>query len=222
VQEGAYDESKELCNGCAQYPSKIEMQKEMANRMIEKRIRNLRIIFISILSSIFIPIFILFCMYMNIEKGEGEGKKTIAEKLGYLLKATEKSLIPEIAWIVIDDQGDNVYIGFDELPDDLIGICNDAAAFAGSGVTIWAIDAEGYKLDKLEETLLGRSIPVDLYYTVTARSDSTRGIVLKGRKSLLYKTLSQARRLEQYKLKLRHGTGHLYPGTPGGGQKEGP
>jgi len=77
----------------------------------------------------------------NVGTSKTRDQAALQNRLLYL------SDIPEISWVEFD--GNNVYIGFKELPSDLRTIINAAAVHGnralGFGVHVWAIKASNKK-----------------------------------------------------------------------------
>ena len=81
------------------------------------------------------------CMHVTLAPKYQESEPKLRKALAYL---KHEEVLPEIAWVEFD--GNDVYIGFRDLPLDWRNICENAA-FKGNRATdfsvhVWAVDAK--------------------------------------------------------------------------------
>ncbi len=91
-------------------------------------------------SSTCIILILLVSSAINIPSKTNTGKESLSGSISYL-----KS-IKEVEWVSVD--GNDVYIGFNQFPNDFKTICKGAALRGNEeidfGVHVWAIDANRY------------------------------------------------------------------------------
>ena len=106
--------------------------KEQMTKYIQKGIFVLSVLFVFGNLSVFVG--------CGERKTSRQPPKALFEAVKYL------SDIPEVKWVDLDDN--NIYIGFNPVPDDMIAVCTAAALHGNKainfGVHVWAINAARY------------------------------------------------------------------------------